>query len=579
MSVLKNIAAVALIALPAQAAFADAGADFKVLLKDHWAQASLEQVFFRTDPDEFRMNGKLPEWRAEARARRAAFNDAILARLKTIPANELSAADQVSYKLFAYERESEAQSYQQAGHRFPITKLRGYHTYFADAPANMSFIKEDDYQRYLISLADFPRYNREMMALLKEGMDTGYTQPCVAMQGYEQTISRLLVAHAQESTLYAPFSKMPAQMPAAKQAMYQAQGLKLVQESVLPEFQALFDFYTKQYAKSCRTNVAISSIPGGAAYYQSQIEYFTTTKMTAREIHELGLAEVARIRGEMNAVMKQVGFAGDLKAFMDYLRKEPRFYAKTEQELLAHAALIAKNMDGELPKFFATLPRGPFKIKPTAGGTFYMASAGDGSTSGTYFLGSGDLKAQPLYALEALTFHESSPGHHLQAAIALEQELPEFRKTLSHSAYTEGWGLYSEFLGKEMGFYQDPYSDFGRLTYESWRAVRLVVDTGMHAFGWSRGRAIAYMLDNTALTEPAVIAEIDRYITWPAQALSYKIGEIKIRALRQTAQAALGEKFDLRAFHDMVIGNGSLPIDILEEVVKQWIAEQQKRPS
>ncbi|MCK5425374.1 MAG: DUF885 domain-containing protein, partial [Emcibacter sp.] len=265
---------------------------------------------------------------------------------------------------------------------------------------------------------------------------------------------------------------------------------------------------------------------------------------------------------------------GSFKEFLAYLRSEPKFYAKSEHELLARAALIAKTAEGELPKFFSLLPRNTYKIKAGKRGAFYMPSSGDGTTSGTFFLGTENLAAQPLYTLEALTFHEGVPGHHLQSALGMEQDIPEFRKTLSHSAFGEGWGLYSERLGKDMGFYQDPYSDFGRLTYETWRACRLVVDTGMHAFGWSRNRAITFMMDNTALTQDEVEAEIDRYITWPAQALSYKIGEIKIRELRQKAEGTLGGKFDLRTFHDTVIGNGSLPIAILEQIVTEWIMSQ-----
>ena len=276
----------------------------------------------------------------------------------------------------------------------------------------------------------------------------------------------------------------------------------------------------------------------------------------------------------MVAIMKQVGFKGSFKDFLDFLRDDPKFYAKSEQELLDRAAFISIDMAGELPKFFGHLPRGTFKIRPGRLSTFYMASTGDGKTSGTYFLGTQDLNSQPLFALESLSFHEGVPGHHLQSALALEMDVADFRKTLSHGAYTEGWGLYAERLGKEMGFYQDPYSDFGRLTNETWRAVRLVVDTGIHAFGWSRQKAIDYMLDNTGITKAGVAAQIDRYITWPGQALSYKIGEIKILALRKKAEDTLGQKFDLRAFHDTIIGNGSLPIAILEEVIGQWIESQ-----
>lgn len=573
---LRKYIGVALIlgALPMQGAFADSVSDFKHILTDHWARATQEKVFYRTDPDTFRMNGSLPEFNKAARDRRAAFNQGILKRLSGIDADDLNKADRISFKLFTYERQSEAKTAAQSSHLFPITKLFGYHTYFADAPANMSFLKTEDYEKYLISLADFPRYNREQIALLQEAIDTGYTHYCKSMEGYETTISQHIVSRAQDSNLFGPFKAFPAKMPVAKQATLRKAGAKLITENIIPEYQAFYDFYTKKYRANCRTEVGISAVKGGAEYYQSEIEYYTTTSMNAEEIHALGLSELKRIRGQMDAIIEKVGFKGDFKAFLNYLRDEPKFYATSEQELLGRAALIAKDMEGELPKFFGHLPRGTYKIRPGSRGAYYMASTGDGKTSGTYFLGTKNLKDQPFYSLEALTFHEGVPGHHLQSALALEMHMPEFRKTLYHAAYGEGWGLYSEFLGKEMGFYQDPYADFGRLTYEAWRAVRLVVDTGLHAFGWSRQRAITYMLDNTALSHGSVVAQIDRYITWPAQALSYKIGEIKIQALRKKAEQTLGQNFDLRAFHDTLLGNGSLPIEILEEVVNEWIAGQ-----
>lgn len=571
----KYIWAALLVMAPASNVWADSTADFQQILKDHWARASAEKVFYRTDPDTFRMNGSLPEFNKKARDRRAAFNEAILKRLEGVDETELNQADRVSFKLFRYERESEAKTAAQASYLFPITKLFGYHTYFADAPANMSFLKNRDYENYLVSLADFPRYNREQMDLLREAIEKGYTHYCAAMTGYEDTIRQHIVDNAEDSKLFGPFKSFPAQMPAEKQAELRRKGLKLVREKVIPEFQAFYDFYTKDYMANCRKDVAISALEGGAQYYQSEIEYYTTTSMNAEEIHALGLSEVKRIRAEMKTIMKKVGFEGGFKAFLDYLRNEPKFYAKSELELLGRTALIAKDVEGALPKYFGRLPRGTYKIRPGARGAYYMASTGDGTTSGTFFIGTRNLMDQPFYTLEALTFHEGVPGHHLQSALALELDIPEFRRTLYHAAYGEGWGLYSEFLGKEMGFYQDPYAEFGKLTFETWRAVRLVVDTGLHALGWSREKAIQYMLDNTALSHGSVEAQIDRYITWPAQALSYKIGEIKIQNLRKKAERALGEKFDLRAFHDILLGNGSLPIAILEELVGEWIIKQQ----
>jgi uncharacterized protein (DUF885 family) len=552
------------------------GEEFQAILDEHWENAESEQVFFRTDPDAWRMNGKLAEFTAEARERRRDFNAAILARLEAIDVDDLDADDQVSYRLFLYERLIERDSYSQKDHFFPFSSLTGYHTYFAEAPAAMSFLSAEDYEKYLVSLADFPRYNGEHIALLREAVSAGYTHYCESIEGYEETISVHIVDDVTESGLYLPFANFPSQVSDEQRADYTARGVELIETSVIPGYQELLDFYLSEYLPACRQTVGITSLDGGHDYYEYVIRYYTTTDMSPDEIHQLGLAEVDRIRGEMDEIIRQVGFEGDFREFLDYLRSEPRFYAKSESELLGRAALISKTAEGLLPKYFGLLPRGTYSIKanPTRG-TFYQPSSGDGTTSGTYFLGVTNLDSRPLYTLDALSLHEAVPGHHLQTALAMELEVPEFRRQLYHSAYGEGWGLYSEFLGKEMGLYEDPYSDFGRLTFEAWRACRLVVDTGMHAFGWSRQEAIDYMLANTALSELGVTREIDRYITWPAQALSYKIGELKIKELRSKAEQALGDDFDLREFHDTVLGNGSLPIAVLEDIVDEWLESRQ----
>ncbi|MEP1742888.1 MAG: DUF885 domain-containing protein [Kangiellaceae bacterium] len=547
---------------------------FTQLVESHWKVAQQEKIFFRTDPDTFRMNGTLPEFSPESRQRREKYNQTVLQQLDKIDPSQLNRDNQINYKLFKYERKAEAESYAQPTHLFPITSLFGYHTYYANAPGNMSFLELNDYKKYLVSLADFPKYNQQQIGLLQEAVDKGFVHHCEAMKGYEKSIQQHIVSSPEQSRLFQPFKSMPKLVSDSEKQNIIEQGKKLIAQQVIPEFQRFYDFYTNDYIPNCRKEAGISSVKGGAEYYQSQIKFFTTTDMTPKEIHQLGLQEVERIQKEMMNIIKQVEFKGDFKSFLKYLRDEPRFYAKSEKELLGHVALIAKNAEGELPKFFGLLPRGTYKIRPGARGAYYVASTGDGKTSGTYFIGTNDLKTQPLYALEALTFHEGVPGHHLQSAIALELDVPEFRKTVYHAAYGEGWGLYSERLGIEMGFYQDPYSDFGRLTYEAFRAIRLVVDTGMHAFGWSREKAIQYMLDNTGLGQKAVEAQIDRYITWPAQALSYKIGELKIRAIRKKAETILGNKFDVRAFHDTVIGNGSVPIAVLEELVDEWVENQ-----
>jgi uncharacterized protein (DUF885 family) len=563
------------LAATSMTAIASPSEDFEALLDDHWATANREQVFFRTDPDAWRMRGKLAEFTADARARRRHYNDAVLDRLGSIDVAALPDAQQLSYRLFHYERLAEQESYRQPDHLFPITSMFGYHSYFADAPANMSFLTVSDYEDYLVSLDDFPRFNREHLELMREAVARGYTQQCDAMQGVRQGILALIDDDPVASSLYRPFERFPSSVPAEQQAEIKDRGTAIIAGKIIPAFRELLQFFDEAYMPHCRKAAGVGKLEGGADFYAWRVRYFTTTDMTPAEIHELGKSELARIRHDMDSIIEVSGFEGDFAAFLQFLRTDPRFYAKDVPELLGRAALIAKTAEGELPRFFTVLPRGTYNIKANPGrGSYYVGSSGDGTTSGTYFVGTARLDAEPLFTLEALTLHEGVPGHHLQSALALELDVPEFRRTVYHSAFGEGWGLYSESLGKEMGFYRDPYSDFGRLTYEAWRACRLVVDTGMHAFGWTRKQAIDFMLQNTGLSEFEVRNEIDRYITWPAQALAYKIGELRIRAMREKAERALGTDFDLRRFHDTVIGSGSLPIDILDELVDSWIEDE-----
>lgn len=548
---------------------------FHQLIDEHWKIANEEQVFFRKDPDAFRMNGKLPDTSQAGRDRREQYNTQLLQRLANIKLDELNDEEQVTYRLFKYERETEAKSYQQLDHFYPMNYYSGYDSYFAGAPANMSFLTTQDYQNYLVSLADFPRYNQDHIVTLKQAIKAGHVHYCETFKNYDKGISKHIVSNVKDSVFYGPIANMPANFSAKDKAYFTEKTTALIKNSVIPEYQKFYDFFTQEYMPNCRETVGISSLPGGKEYYKYLIEFYTTTDMSADEIHQLGLNEVKRIRGEMQAIIDKVGFKGDFKAFIQFLRTDDRFYTTSERDLLEKASYITRKMAAQLPKWFSVLPRQTFDIKPAPnGGAYYVASDGSGTTSGTYFLDTKDLKSQPLYTLEALTFHEAEPGHHFQSAIAQEVDMAEFRKTLYHAAYGEGWGLYSERLGKEIGFYQDPYSDFGRLTYEAWRACRLVVDTGMHAKGWSRQQAIDYLAENTALSLADVTAQIDRYISWPAQALSYKIGEIKIRQLRELAERELGDRFDIRKFHDQLLKNGSLPMALLEELTKDWIKQQ-----
>ena len=436
-----------------------ASEQFTQLLDEHWQTANKEQIFFRKDPDAFRMKGKLPEMSAHGRERRSKYNNELLSRIENIDVMQLSAADQVTYRLFKYEREAEAKSYQFQDHLYPLTYYSGFHSYFAGAPANMSFLTEQDYRNYLISLADYPRYNQEHIVDLKQAIAVGHTHYCESFKAYEKSISKHLVDNVEDSVFYAPLLNMPKAISAAQQTKYRQQVKTLISDTVLPEYQAFYDFFTKEYMTNCRTTAGISSVKGGDDYYQYLIEYYTTTQLSADEIHQTGLDEVARIRKEMQQIIKQVGFKGEFKDFIQFLRTDEQFYTDNALDMLEKASYITRKMAAQLPKWFSVLPRQTFDIKSSPnGGAYYVASDGSGTTSGTYFLETKDLASQPLYTLEALTFHEAEPGHHFQSAIAQEVDMAEFRKTLYHAAYGEGWGLYSERLGKEMGFYPVSYT-------------------------------------------------------------------------------------------------------------------------
>jgi len=557
-------------------ALADSNSDLHSLLNKHWQQAEKEKVFFRTDPDAWKPDGKLADFSTEGLARRQAFNTQMLKDLSSIDTKQLSEQNLMSYRLFKYEREFEDKYYQYQDKYFPVNFLSGWHTYFAEAPANMAFLNSQDYDNFLVSLEDYPRFNQENIDLMKQGLKAGFVHACESFKNYEQSIQQHIVSRAEDSALFEPFTRFPSTFTSQQKETYSAKAKQLINAHVVPSYQEMFDFFTQQYMPNCRQQAGISSVEGGADYYAYAIEYYTTTTLSAQQIHDLGLAEVERIKTEMLAIIDKVGFkegsddSADkkLSAFLQFLANSKQFYADSPQDVLEKTAFITQKMYGKLPFFFGNLPRNTFTIKGSASrGAFYMPPP-DNRTPGTYFLTSVPSQ-QPLYNLEALSLHEAAPGHHLQNAIAMELDLPEFRRTLNHSAFSEGWGLYSERLGKEAGFYEDPYSDFGRLGYEMWRAVRLVVDTGIHAFGWSREQAIDYLAKRTALTDKAVQDQIDRYISWPGQALSYKIGELKIRELRKRVEKKQGSNFDIRVFHDAIIGNGSLPLAVLEEVIEE----------
>ncbi|KGK02105.1 MULTISPECIES: DUF885 domain-containing protein [Pseudoalteromonas] len=568
----KSILAIylSLISLPS---VADDNTDLTQIIDAHWQNAKAEKIFFRTDPDGWKPNGTLPDWSEQAIAKRQAYNNSVLKNLASIDPKTLNSEQLMNYRLFKYERETEQQSYLYQDKYFPVNFLSGWHTYFAEAPANMAFLTAEDYDAFLVSLGDYPRFNQQNINLMKQGIQTGFTHYCETFKNYGQSISAHIVKQPENSALYEPFTRIPNTFSAAQKETYQNKAKALIASKVVPAYEQFYDFFENEYMPHCRAQPGIASIKGGLDYYKYTVNYYTTTNATPKQIHELGLKEVARIKAQMQSIIDKVGFDGSYSEFLEFLATDEQFYATDPQDLLEKTAFITQKMYGKLPTYFGHLPRNTFTIKGSASrGAFYMPPP-DNRSPGTYFLAS-TPKLQPLYNLEALSLHEAIPGHHLQNAIAMELDVPEFRRTLSHSAFGEGWALYTERLGKEAGFYQSPYSDFGRLGYEMWRAVRLVVDTGIHAFGWSRQKAIDYLADHTALPQSAVEDQIDRYISWPGQALSYKMGEIKIRELRAKAEKQLGAQFDIRSFHDTVIGQGSLPMAVLEDVINDWIAQQ-----
>lgn len=466
----------------------------------------------------------------------------------------------------------------------PINSEYGFHSAMASLPNMSTFKYIDDYKAYISRLNALLPYFNQQMAYMKQALKEGYTQPKVVLKGFEDSISSYLVENIKDSGFYAPFTRYPDHFTQEEKDELTALGAKAITEQVLPAYQAFYDFMVNEYIPNARSDIAANTWPDGVAYYANRAKHYTTTDMSPTEIHNLGLSEVKRIRSEMQHIVDELAFEGSINDFIAFLREDPQFYATSAEDLLKEASFIAKKMDAKLPSLFEYLPRTPYGVAPVpesiapkyTTGRYVHPSRDD--QPGYYWVNTYALDKRPLYALPALTLHEAVPGHHLQISLAAElEDLPMVRRNTYISAFGEGWGLYSEFLGIEAGIYEDPYDDFGRLSYEMWRACRLVVDTGMHTMGWSRQQAVDYMMENTALSEHNVNTEIDRYISWPAQALSYKIGEIKIKALRAKAESALGENFDVRKFHRAVLENGSVPLFILEQHINTFIEEQQRQ--
>ena len=500
----------------------------------------------------------------------------VLKKLDAIPRAELSAAEQLNFDI--YHPQIEALIAQQQFHEYEMP-VNSDTTFWTDLgyTARRQYRSVQDYRNWLNQMKDVPRYFREQMEEMRAGMKRGFTPPRITLEGRDASITAVTDATPEASLFYTPFKEMPGVSEAEQKAL-RAQAVGIIRDTVQPVYRELLTFFRNEYVPGTRTTLAAYDLPDGKAYYQSRIRQFVTLDQDPAAIHAFGEAEVARLHAEMLAAMKETGFKGDFPAFLAFLRKDPQFYAKTPEELLMRGAWIAKRFDAKASQYFGLLPRARFAIKPVPDDLAPFYTSGRGGP-GVYLLNTYNLPGRPLYNLTALTLHESAPGHAFQMPIALEhKQQPDFRQHTYLSAYGEGWALYCEILGVEMGMYDTPYDRFGMLNYQIWRAARLVVDTGIHSQGWSRDRAIAYFREYTALPLHEIDTEIDRYIAWPAQALSYYLGEDAILKSRAKAEKALGDKFNIRAFHDAVLELGSVPIPVLQARVDRFIAEGGKGP-
>lgn len=509
---------------------------------------------------------------AAAQEARRVYWAAILKELDAIPPGALSPAERINFAVYRAQIAAlhDAQRFRE--YEQPVNADTAFWSDVAYA-ARRPLKSADEYRNYLRLLEGLPAYFDQELDNMRAGLARGFTPPKVTLAGREGTLSSVLDAKTpQDVVFYNPFKQMPATMPAAEQEALRAQAVALIQGKIRPAYAKALAYFRDEYVPKARTTLAAQDMPGGKEYYQSKIVEFTTTDMTADQIHAIGLAEMAKIRAEMHDIMKQVGFKGDLQAFLHFLRTDPQFYAKTPQELLKSAAWTSKKFDAKADQFFGHLPRRRFAIVPVPDDQAPFWTAGRGGP-GTYWVNTYNLPARPLYSLPALTLHESAPGHAFQIPLAQEQQgVPPFRRAYI-SAYGEGWALYTERLGTEMDIYETPYEVFGMLSYQAWRASRLVVDTGIHAKGWTREQAQNYLLQNTALSRHEVETEVDRYISWPGQALSYYLGQMAIQEARARAEKALGSKFDIRHFHDTVLQVGSVPLPVLQQRIDQFIAD------
>ena len=554
------------------------------IFDDHWEATMRDEPTWASELGDHRWDDRWPDVSPAAHEARDRRDREALARLARVSPDALSAEDNLNRDLFERKLNEDVVERGFRTHLMPLSQRGGIQSAH-ELWESLRLAKPEDWNNWLARLRGVGGHVDETIALMRLGMRTGMMPPKVVMDRVPAQVAKQVVDDPEKSPFFAAFADLSEEMPAEERQRLRREASAAIRDTIVPAYRRFQRFFEDEYLPACRAGVAAKDLPEGAALYAFRVKRFTTTELTPSQVHDLGLSEVARIRREMDDVIVKVGFKGTFQEFLTFLRTDPRFFAKTGEELLDVYRAASKKIDPELVKLFGKLPRMPYGVRPIppelapdTTTAYYNGPAADGSRAGTYYVNLYRPEVRPLHEVEALTLHEAVPGHHLQIALAQELgELPKFRRYEGYTAFVEGWGLYAESLGEELGCYEDPYSKFGQLTYEMWRACRLVVDTGIHAFGWERQRAIDFMTDNMAKSEHDIVNEVDRYISWPGQALAYKIGELRIRELRRRATTELGADFDIRAFHDVVLGSGAVPLDALERNVAAFIEARRQR--
>ncbi len=559
-----------------------AGGRLHAIFEAEWEASMRDWPTWASRLGDLRYNDRWPDVSLEAIRARHRRAGEVLRRLDTIDLDALGPEDRISYRLFRREYELRVEGYPFRWYLLPLNQREGIQD--ADSLADaLRFERVKDYQDWIARMRGLGTYMDQTIALLREGAAAGMVHPKVVMQRVPEQIRQQIVDDPSRSLWFKPFRKMPSSIEASEQERLLREAKTAIRETVVPAYRKLLEFFENDYLPACYDRVGIWQMPRGGELYAFRARKFTTTDLTPEEIHRIGLKEVRRIHGEMEKALRQVEWKGTFEQFLQHLRTDPKFYYDDPAALLEGYRATAKRIDPELVRLFRRLPRMPYGVEPIpphlapdTTTAYYRQPAADGSRAGTFFVNLYKPQTRPKYEMEVLTLHEAVPGHHLQIALAMElKDLPKFRRYGGYTSYTEGWALYCEGLGEDLGLYQDPYSKFGRLSYEMWRAIRLVVDTGIHQQRWPRQKAIDFFAANTAKSRHEIENEIDRYVSWPGQALAYKIGELKIKQLRARAEKTLGERFDVRAFHDLVLSNGAVTLDVLEELVEAWIAKVQ----